>query len=70
MLEKDRMRIMEDLEKVRMGDMSGLRKNEASRWAANDILARQPSNMSVDINRVKLDPVIKDRLVSDEVRIS
>jgi hypothetical protein len=37
-LDKDRQRIMEDLEKVKNGDMQGLRKNEASRWAANDII--------------------------------
>ena len=38
LLERDRKRIMEDLDKVRQGDMSSLRKNEASRWVANDIL--------------------------------
>ena len=38
LLERDRKRIMEDLDKVKQGDMSGLRKNEASRWVANDIL--------------------------------
>lgn len=29
---------MEDLDKVRDGDLSGLRRNEASRWVANDII--------------------------------
>jgi len=29
---------MEDLDKVKQGDMQGLRRNEASRWVANDIL--------------------------------
>jgi hypothetical protein len=38
LLERDRKRIMEDLDKVKQGDMSSLRKNEASRWVANDIL--------------------------------
>lgn len=38
MLERDRQRIMEDLERVKNGDMSGLRRNEASRWVANDII--------------------------------
>lgn len=69
MLEKDRLRIMEDLERIKNGDISSLRKNEASRWAASDILARQPSGIAVDINRIKLDPMIKDKLLSDEVRI-
>jgi len=29
---------MEDLDKVKQGDLTGLRKNEASRWVANDII--------------------------------
>ena len=69
MLEKDRLRIMEDLERIKNGEISSLRKNEASRWAASDILAMQPSGIAVDINRIKLDPMIKDKLLSDEVRI-
>lgn len=69
LLERDRVRIMEDLERIKNGDMLSLRRNEASRWAANDILSRQPSNMAVDINKVRLDPVLKEKLVNDEVRI-
>ena len=37
-LENDRRRIMEDLDKVRAGDFDSLRRNEASRWVANDII--------------------------------
>jgi hypothetical protein len=40
MLEKDRIKILDDLEKVKIGDLASLRKNESSRWAASDILAR------------------------------
>jgi len=69
LLERDRLKILDDLDKVRNGDMTALRKNEASRWVASDILARQPTAMAVDINKVKLDPLIKDKLLSDEVRI-
>jgi hypothetical protein len=50
---------MEDLDKVKKGDFDGLRKNEASRWVANDIISKGGSNLlggSVDITRVKLDP--------------
>jgi len=39
-LERDRARILEDLERVKAGDLSALRKNEASRWVANDIIQR------------------------------
>lgn len=62
-LEKDRQTIMEDLERVKNGDISGLRKNEASRWVANEVLQK------IDMSRVRLDPAIKDKLISDEVRI-
>ena len=62
-LEKDRQTIMEDLERVKNGDISGLRKNEASRWVANEVLQK------IDMSRVILDPAIKDKLISDEVRI-
>jgi hypothetical protein len=37
-LERDRLRIMEDLDKVKSGDIQSLRRNEASRWVANDII--------------------------------
>jgi hypothetical protein len=57
---------MEDLDKVKSGDISSLRKNEASRWVANDIISKGGAPSSgIDITRVKLDPAIKDKLVTD-----
>ncbi len=65
-LERDRQKIMEDLEKVKSGDITGLRKNEASRWVANDIIQKGGAPSSgIDITRVKLDPSVKDKLISD-----
>ena len=64
------MRILEDLDKVKAGDLTALRKNEASRWVANDIIQKGGGTGNVDITRVKLDPVIKDKLVTDQVRIN
>ena len=61
-LERDRLQIMEDLEKVRNGDLQGMRRNEAARWIANDIMQNKKGIS-------KLDPVMKDKLVADEVRI-
>ncbi len=71
MLERDRQRIMEDLDRVKNGDITGLRRNEASRWVANDIIQKGgPLTKGIDITRVKLDPLVKDRLVTDQVRIN
>lgn len=62
---------MEDLDRVKAGDLSGLRRNEASRWVANDIIQRGGAPSSgIDITRVKLDPALKDKLVTDQVRIN
>jgi hypothetical protein len=59
---------MEDLEKVKSGDLLALRKNEASRWAANDIIQRNAMGR-IDLDRVKLDPAIKDKFLHDQLRI-
>lgn len=57
---------MEDLDRVKQGDINSLRKNEASRWVANDIIQRGGAPTSgIDITRVKLDPAVKDKLVTD-----
>ena len=62
---------MEDLDKVKQGDFTSLRKNEASRWVANDIIQRGGGPSSgFDITRVKLDPAVKDKLLTDQVRIN
>ena len=57
---------MDDLEKVKSGDIDSLRRNEASRWVANDIISKGGAlNPNFDITRVKLDPSVKNKLVSD-----
>ena len=61
---------MDDLDRVKSGDLQSLRRNEASRWVANDILKRGNSNLGqVDYSNIKLDPALKDKLVTDEMRI-
>jgi len=57
---------MGDLDNVKQGNFESLRKNEASRWVANDIISKGGAlNSHIDISRVKLEPHIKDKLVSD-----
>ena len=62
---------MEDLDKVRAGDFDALKRNEASRWAANDLIKKGGAPSSgIDFSRIRLDPSVKDKLVSDQVRIN
>jgi hypothetical protein len=57
---------MDDLDRVRGGDLDGLRRNEASRWVANDIIKKGGAPSSgIEFNRIKLDPAVKNKLVSD-----
>ena len=61
---------MDDLGRVKDGDPSDWRRNEASRWVANDIIKKGGVGGSMDFARVKLDPQVKDKLVSDQARIN
>lgn len=48
---------MGDLDKVKNGDIDSLRRNEASRWVANDIIKKGGNiSSSIDFARVKLEP--------------
>ena len=67
MLEQDRQNIMDDLENCKNGDISKLRKNEASRWAANDILSK---GNNLDFRNLKLSESMKNKLVSGQARIN
>jgi len=53
---------MDNLEKVKQGDLSSLWANEASRWVGNELTKHSGSNF--DISHLKLDPAMKDELVS------
>ena len=66
LLEEDRKRIMDDLEKVKSGDPTALRRNEASRWAANDILTKG----NLDFKNLQLSDSMKQKLVSTQARIN
>ena len=65
-LEIDRERIMGDLELAKNGDPSVLRKNEASRWVANDII----SSGKMDFKNIKISEEMKDNLVSIQAKIN
>ena len=67
-LERERMRIMDNLEKVKMGDISALRANEASRWVGTDIVKH--SGSSFDIAKLNLDPSMKEELVARQAKIN
>lgn len=54
-LEVDRERIMNDLDAIKNGDINAIRKNEASRWVANDIISKQ----SNDFSKLKMSTAMK-----------
>ena len=62
---------MNDLDNVKDGKYDDMKKNDASRWAANDIISRGgPISGNIDLQKVKLDPRIKDKLIADQARIN
>ena len=61
---------MEDLDKVKQGNLSGIRRNDAARFAGESI-----RNMgSIEDFRAdkfqSLEPSIKDKLINDTVRVN
>lgn len=53
-LENERLRIMDNLERVKNGDFQGLRANEASRWVGTDIV--KTTNVGgFDISKINID---------------
>ena len=68
---------MDSLDKIQSGDIQGIRKNEASIWAANDILRRgsqyKPYGASAagvpGQGYVKIPPDVQDNLEADAMRI-
>jgi hypothetical protein len=69
-LEKQRQRILDDLDKVKQGNLTGIRKNDAARFVGESI-----KNMgSIEDFRAdkfqSLEPSIKDKLINDTVRVN
>jgi hypothetical protein len=67
---------MESLDKLRNGDLSQIRKNDAGIWVANDILKQGSQYKSYgDIPGhgkgayAKIPPDMRDQLESDEMKI-
>lgn len=66
LLEEDRQRIMDNLDNVKNGDLNAIRKNEASRWVANDIISKS----NLDFKNIQLSDSMKNKLVSNQARIN
>ena len=69
---------MSDLNKIQNGEYSSLRKNEASRWAANDIIRKGGIDQSYDMaggirnshgTFSKIPPDLQDNLEADALKI-
>jgi len=53
---------MDNLDKVKSGDIMALRANEASWWVGTDIVKHTGSNF--DFAKLNLDPGLKEELVA------
>lgn len=59
---------MDNLDKIKNGDLSSLRFNEASRWVGTDILKTTAG--SFDLGKLQLDPQMKEKLILNQTRIN
>ncbi len=59
---------MDNLNKIKNGDIGSLRINEASRWVGTDILKKVGN--SDDLSKLEIDPSMKEQLVSNQARIN
>jgi hypothetical protein len=67
------MRIMEDLGKVKSGDLDGIRRNDAARAVGDSIRKSQSrgfEDYKVDDRYQHIEPSLKDKLINDTVRVN
>ena len=67
MLELDHEKIMQDLDSVKRGDLQALRKNEASRWAANDIVTAKGNG---DLSKLKMNGSMRNKIIDGQAKIN
>ena len=65
-LELERNNIMRNLENIKNGDITAIRKNEASRWIGSNILG----NNSNDFRKLKMSDSVKKRIATSEARLN
>lgn len=59
---------MDNLDRIKNGDIQGLRSNEAWRWVGTDIVKTNSSTM--DLGNLKLDPAMKEKLILNQTKIN
>lgn len=69
-LERERSRILEDLDKVKNGNISGIRRNDAARFAGESMRNLGSIEDFRSDKFERLEPSIKDKLVNDTVKIN
>ena len=60
-LEKERERIMDDLDKVKSGNMPAIRRNDAARIVGDQAIKHN----NVMFDDARLEPSLKDKLIND-----
>ena len=60
---------MNDLDAVNSDDPVRWQQNVQRKWLANDVIKKGGFMGGTDLTRVKLDPAVKDKLLTDEARL-
>ena len=60
---------MEDLDKVKSGNLQGIRRNDAARMVGGESLKSLP-DLRGDDRYARLEPSLKDKLINDQVKIN
>lgn len=61
--------MVNDLDAVNSDDPVRWQQNVQRKWLANDVIKKGGFMGGTDLTRVKLDPAVKDKLLTDEARL-
>ena len=59
---------MDNLDKVKNGDIGSLRINEASRWVGTDLIKK--TNSTTDLSKLQIDPDLRNDLINNQAKIN
>ena len=71
-LEAERNRIMDDLDKVKSGNLQGIRRNDAARFVGDQQVKFKGAGMEdyKTLDYQSIEPSLKDKLINDQVKVN